>query len=839
MRLSCFVTIVLIATHGWAAQQGAATPAIDFTRDVLPILESRCFPCHGGQTQLRGLRLDRRESALAGGESGAPAIVPGKSSEGLLIRYVAGLDPKIVMPPAGPRLTTGQVNVLRAWIDQGAEWSAQIEKTTDARRDRARDHWAFQPRRRPPIPSVTRADWVRNPIDAFVLAKLEEQGLKPAPAAGPRQFLRRVYLDLIGLPPAPAEQEAFLKDPSSEAADRLVDDLLSRSAYGERWGRHWLDLARYAETNGYERDATKPFAWQYRDYVIRAFNQDKPFDRFVLEQLAGDELSDLSPETLIATGYYRLGPWDDEPADPQTDRFDQLDDIVSTTSQVFLGLTLGCARCHDHKFEPLTAHDYYSMVAIFNGLERPQQGRKELDLAVGSREQLSALEERDRRIEPLSREIAQLLDAFRREHLGSGRSKLPADVIRAFLAAAGKRSAEQKTLVEENSERLEKEINEMMPESVRGEIGARRKQISDLRLGTPDLPRGYFLHEPKTPPAATHLLIRGKATQKGPEVFPAVPAVVADTQPEFPSGRKTSLRRLTLAQWIASRHNPLTARVVVNRIWQKHFGEGLVRSPSDFGVMGQKPTHPELLDWLANWFVDQGWSFKKLHRLILSSNTYRISKQWNEESAARDPENRLLWRSPYTRLEAEAIRDSMLAVSGLLNRKMFGPSMYPEIPDAALQGHSDPDKIWKTSEEEDRSRRTVYAFLKRSMIVPMLEVLDFCDTTRTAPTRINTSVAPQALTLFNGEFVNRQARAFAARLINEVGDDRRKQIDRAFQLALVRPPDAGELQAMLDFLKSESESGPDHYADPENRRLKALEEMCRVIFNLNEFVYPD
>ncbi len=651
-----------------------------------------------------------------------------------------------------------------------------------------RKHWAFQPVHRPAIPRVRNPAWVRNPIDAFVLAKLEAQGWQPAPAAEPRGLLRRLYLDLLGLPPTPAEQEAFLKDPSPEAVDRVVDDLLARLGYGERWARHWLDLVRYADTNGYERDAVKPSVWRYRDYVIRAFNTDMPFDRFALEQLAGDELSDATPQTRIATGYYRLGPWDDEPADPKEDRFDQLDDMVSTTAQVFLGLTLGCARCHNHKFEPLTQHDYYRMVAIFAPLERPQDGRTELDLPTAS----------------------------------------PVQVAAATRMALGHQIAAVGTVA--GSQAL------FLP----------AWQLAESRKPLAALPRGYFLHESSSHPPATHLLKRGKASQPGLAVEPGMPAVLVSVQPRFPPlGQHTSLRRLTLARWIASPDNPLTARVIVNRVWQFHFGDGLVRTASDFGVMGEAPTHGELLDWLADWFVREGWSIKKLHRLILASNTYRMSKSWNALYGAKDPEDRFLWRVPYRRLEVEAIRDSMLAVSGRLNPKMFGPGTYLHVPKEALASHSDPDKIWKPFDEKEASRRTVYALLKRSLIVPMLETLDLCDTARTSAKRVVTTVAPQALTLFNGDFVNRQARHLAERLLQEAGSDPERQIERAYRLALCRPPSPTERHALLDHLQQETdnwikESAPTASPlDANEARQKALQEMCRVIFNLNEFVYAD
>lgn len=787
----------------------------DFSRTIEPLLRSRCYSCHGERVQMRHLRLDRRSDALRGGESGVPAIIPGNSAQSLLIRYVSGGD--VVMPPTGPRLTAEQIDLLKVWIDAGAIWpGAETEQQVSVPKSQ---HWSFQPIIKPKVP-IIQSNWIRNPIDAFVLAKLQSRGWKPAPAAESRALMRRIYLDLTGLPPTLEEQKNFLAHP--EAVDDLVSELLSRPSYGERWARHWLDLVRYAETNGYERDATKPNAWRYRDYVINAFNQDKPFNRFVLEQLAGDELPDASPETFTALGYNRLGPWDDEPADPATDRFDQLDDVVSTTSQVFLGMTIGCARCHNHKFEPLTARDYYSMVAVFDGLQRPRNGRTELDRPAGTWAQINAIDERDRKIQECEKRIEQIRSSVRDDLLKSGASSLPEDAAAAFREEPSKRSDKQKTLVTKYKNDLEEQVSLSMPAKLKDQVAAERNRIEELRAATPDILRAYYLQElsPKITP--TFLLIRGKAEQPGPEVSANVPAVLAKHPLALPAPGRTSFRRITFANWLVNPENPLTARVIVNRIWQHHFGEGLVRTPSDFGVMGEKPTHPELLDWLAAWFVENGWSIKRLHRLIMSSSAYRMSKQWNAEHAKEDPEDRLLWRMPYQRLEVEAIRDSALLVSGQLNTKMFGPSVYPHIPPAALEGNSDPDKIWKESDEQTASRRTVYVFLKRSMIVPMLEVLDLCDTSHTAAKRQNTSVATQALTLFNGDFVNRQAHHFAERLRREAGEDRQKQIDLAYRLALARPPTSDEARKIVDFLKQNS-----------------LEQLCRVIFNLNEFAYVD
>jgi len=767
-----------------------ALAAVDYTSQVRPILEKRCYACHGPRQAMHGLRLDDRTAALKGGDSGVPSLVPGKSASSLIYRYIAGLDKDVKMPPGAP-MPAAEIDIIKRWIDEGAAWPASATAIEDEKFTRGRTHWAFQPRTKPAIPSVRNKAWVRNPIDAFVLSKLEAQNWSPSPQATPRQLLRRIHFDLTGLPPTLAEQDAFANHPS---IDGVIDRLLQSPAYAERWARHWLDVVRYGESNGYERDGHKPQVWKYRDYVIRSFLADKPFDQFLTEQLAGDEFDELTPELLIATGYHRLGPWDDEPADPETDRYDQLDDIVSTTSQAFLGLTIGCARCHNHKFEPLTAADYYSMVSIFNGLQRPRAGRRELDMPVGPRTELEREAARDARIKPLEQQVAKLLEPYKNK-----KAEIPSEI--------------------------QKDVDRLQ-----GEIAA-------IRTAEPDLPRAYFMHEPKPEPPVTHLLIRGKPGSPGPEVPPAVPAILVKQQPEFRPAVKTSGRRLALARWMTQPDNPLVARVIVNRVWMWHFGEGLVRTPSDFGLMGQRPTHPELLDWLANRFIEDGWSFRKLHKLILSSSTWRMSKAVNHQHQEKDPEDRLLWRVPYRRLEAEAIRDAMLAVSGRLNRRMFGPSVFPPVQEQALEGSSDPDKIWKASNEEDSSRRSIYVFLKRSLILPMLDMLDLCDTARSAAQRMTTSVPTQALTLFNGDFVNQQARYLAGRLINDAGTEAPQQIDLAYRLALARHPTEAEKASMLTFL--EKEETLLRASDAANARLRALEQLARVIFNLNEFVYVD
>ena len=815
------------------------TTTVDFSKHIEPILKERCYGCHGPSLQMSGLRLDSRRQALKGGESGHPSLTPGNSAKSLLIHYVAGLVPGKAMPKNGTRLSNLQIGLLRTWIDLGASYP-EVENHHGKRI--GADHWAFTPPKSPQIPAVQDTDWVRNPIDAFVLAKLEQRGWKPSLPAKPRALLRRIYLDLIGLPPTLREQRKFLKDSSPEGLDHLVRNLLDRPGYGERWGRHWLDVVRYAETNGYERDATKPDVWKYRDYVIQSFNQDKPYDRFIVEQLAGDELEDATAETHVALGFNRLGPWDDEPADFDQDRFDQLDDLVRTTSEAFLGVTLGCARCHDHKFDPFTQQDYYGMVALFNGLHRPKEGRRERKLPVGTHPELHLQAQKDSRIKALGTSIEKLRDDFRTELLSSGQIGLPASARMAYLEEPKKRTDIQKQLVREHQSQLATETAQAITTEILAQISSLEKKIAIVRQSSNELDQAYFLNEPQMP-GVVHVLQRGRAANPGLEAPPSLPASLVASQPLLPQDGKTSKRRLALARWIASPQNPLTARVLVNRVWQQHFGQGLVRTSNDFGKIGDRPSHILLLDWLATRFVKDGWSLKKLHYLIMTSSTYRMRKDAVPEYLAADPENRLLWRVPYTRLQVEAIRDSVLAVSGQLNRKMFGPSMVPSIPEAALEGHPDPDKIWQTSDEREASRRTIYAFVKRTMIIPMLEVLDFCDTTRSTGRRPVTSVAPQALSLFNGEFINRQALYLAHRVLKETGSNLVKQVEQVFLLALCRKPRDEERRQLVNFLNQETEAYLWEVRSRDRVRLaareKSLVQLCRVVFNLNEFVYPD
>jgi len=721
-RLRCGrgLALLLVAVLAGAGSAVAADPPVgpDFLRDVRPIFKAHCFRCHGSGSSEGELRLDRKPLAMKGGETGR-AIEPGKAAASLLVRLIEGRglgDAR--MPPEGEGrgLRQKEIRLIRDWINRGAAWPDGIDDQADRL-----SLWSLRPIRRPSIPSVTDASWVQNPIDSFVLAQLESRQMVASPRARPRQLIRRANLDLLGLPPTPPEVDRFAGDPSAGAFERVIDRLLANPHYGERWGRHWLDLVRYADTNGYEVDGVKPLAWKYRDWVIGALNADRPYDRFVIEQLAGDEIAQATTESVLATGFHRVGPWDAErgasvqKSEVIEELYNELDDMVSTTSQVFLGLTIGCARCHDHKFDPLTARDYYSMVAVFRGLKREHKGRTEL-----------------------------------------ARAALP-------------------------------------PGQLPGK---------DLKAQ----PQGYFFFEPSPTPPATHLLIRGNPSELGVEVTAAVPAALVAKQPAFDTADKfTSRRRISLARWIMSDSNPLARRVIVNRVWQYHFGVGLVRTSNDFGVRGNLPTHPELLDWLATWFGQEArFSLKKLHRLIMTSRTYATSKRTQPADPGNDVDNRYLSHFPVRRLEVEAIRDSMLAVSGRLNDRLYGAPMYPFIPADALRSGYNPSGVWQPFNETDANRRTIYSFLKRTLMIPFLETLDFCDTARSAERREVTTVAPQALELFNGEFVNRQSRHFADRVIAEAGSSADSQLEHAYRLALARSPTANERTSLLGFLSAET-----------------------------------
>lgn len=774
----------------------AAADVPDFERHIAPFIANYCLDCHQPGKISAGLNLATQQGLMAGGDSGAAVTLDQPAQSLILARLHAKEMPPEDQKHPRRKPTDLEIKQFEAWIAAGVKWPKDREiglheQTVDL--EVARQFWSFQPVRRPAVPEVKHTDRVNNPIDAFIWQKLKAAGIELAPRASQRDVLRRVSLDLVGLPPSLAAQDQFLADQSPQAFGRVVDTLLDEPAYGERWAKHWLDLVRYADSNGYEHDNGKPNVWRYRDYVIDSLNADKPYNRFVLEQLAGDELPDVNDSSRIATGFFMLGPWLDE-VDPLVAaqyRADELDDLVHTTSQVFLGLTLSCARCHNHKFDPLTMVDYYSLVAIFSPLKHPD-GSGDRDRPLGTSAQVRALHERDHQVGALSGEIEKL-----------------------------KKAGGDQT----------------------GKISALEQQIAKHRADIPDLPRGYVGFEDTPQPPPTHLLLAGRASRPGPQMQPRVPTVLAPNQPTFLApGEFTSHRRLSFANWVIDPANPLTARVIVNRVWQHHFGTGLVATSSDFGDRGARPTHPDLLDWLTDWFVyDANWSLKKLHRLIVTSETYQAGSTASSESISRDPQNQLLSHFPLRRVDVEVIRDSILAVTGELNPEMHGPAVYLPIAREVVEAHTDKEGAWRSSPPDQEKRRTIYAYLKRTLLVPMLEVLDLCDVNQTSERRVTTSIAPQALTLYNGQFVNEQSAKFAQRLLREAGTEPERQIDLAYRLALARHPKPDELAAMSSYLASETAGqAQENPARPasETQRL-ALIQLCRVILNLNEFVYPN
>ncbi len=792
----------------------APSDRVDFYGEVKPLLAIHCAKCHGAEKPKAGLRLDRRDGLLKGGESGEAAVVPGKSAGSVLIRRVGSKDPEERMPPKGEPLAAAQVETLRRWVDQGAPWPDKD------------DYWAFKPPERPAVPGVKEAG-VPNPIDAFVQAKLESRGLRPAPPAEKVALLRRLTADLVGMPPAPEEADAFLADGSPDAVEKLVDRLLADPRYGERWARHWLDLVRYGESDGYENDKVRPHAWRYRDYVIRSLNDDKPYDRFIREQIAGDELAPGDPEAIVATGFARLSPWDPLCKNEKQRWQDFLNDATDTTGSVFLGMTLGCSRCHDHKYDRITMTDYYSLQSFFaearrenkplpDGGNDPGHFRREVERAEAA-------------VKSLRAEKQELRDR---------------NALRVVL---------EKSQAGEPDEKLsptDEEIRKSVDKHDKARASAVEKEIK-LQESVADLyrPTAEVILETGAKAAPTHLLKRGNLATPGPEVKPAFIAALAGDRPEAsvaPAlGGKSTGRRSALAEWLASPSNPMTARVIVNRLWQHHFGAGIVATPSDFGRNGRKPTHPELLDWLACELVANGWRLKPIHRLMLTSATYRRSTAFDAESAKADPENRLLWRMNRLRLEGEALRDSILAVSGRLNPKRGGPGVYPRISkeiNTELPTNDQPP-CWGTATEEEGCRRTIYVFQRRALMYPLVEAYDGAEMSHTCPKRPVTTVAPQALSLFNGEFARGEARFLAERAARDSGGDRGRQVERAYRLALVRPPSEEDRKEALRFLDGQARrrlppGEADARARAEAERM-ALVDFCHVLFNSNEFVYLD
>jgi mono/diheme cytochrome c family protein len=800
-----FVVVVVCGPQAVFAADGepeAAAAPLDFTRDVQPILARRCYHCHGPNDAESGLRLHDRTAATAELESGTRAIVPGNVEESELIARVSTKDEWTRMPPEGDPLKAEEIATLRAWIAQDAPYAK---------------HWAFEPVKQPPLPEVKRVEWPIHEVDRFILARLESKGIAPNPPADKRTLVRRVYLDVTGLPPTPEQVAEFLADESTDAYERLVDRLLASPHYGERLGRLWLDVVRYAETNSYERDNPKPNAWKYRDYVIRAFNNDKSYDEFIREQLAGDELPEVTEESMTATGFFRLGVWDDEPADREQAKYDGFDDIIRTTSEGFLGLTVGCARCHDHKIDPIAQADYYKMLSFFHDITPHDNNDRHAcnsQADFSSPEWLAHFQELDQREKSLTEQMTVIEQR--------GIEKMPGPDQRA-------------TEGRERNRVLREKLESHLSAEDWQAYGELKRQLEAVRRERAEMPpRNLVLSVGNAfrDPPKTHIHFRGNPHAPQEEVQPGFPGFLDAEAPAITPIRDRSGRRTALANWIASPDNRMTARVMVNRLWQHVMGRGIVRSSNNFGGLGIPPTHPELLDWLAVRFVEGDWQVKPIVRLILTSQTYRMSSAAREDALARDPANDLFWRMDLRRLDAEEIRDALLATTGELNLELFGPSVYPKISAEVLQGQSQPGKGWPTSKPEVAARRTIYVHVKRSLIHPLLAAFDYPDPDNPCEARFKTTQPAQALAMLNSEFVNEQAGSLAERIEREAGNDVRAQIERAIWLTLARGPQDGEIDhaiELIDLLKTE------HDIEPK----QALRYWCLVLLNRNEFLYRD
>ncbi len=866
-----------------------AAMAADFA-SIQPLLEAECSGCHSAKVETSGFSIASEESVIRGGKKHGQAVIPGHPEQSPLVGMLTGeLRPTM---PMGKRLTGAEVSKVVAWVRSLTPGRASAKQEW---------RWPFETPKRSAVPGVQNDAWVRTPVDRFILARLDKAGLRPAPEAPRRTLARRLYLDLVGVAPSPAELDAYLSDETHGSYERLVERLLSDPRYGERWGRHWLDLVRYGETSGLEGDGAIGNAWRYRDWVIQAFNTDLPYDRFVTLQLGGaDEHSQtrnnyqLNIQGHVPLGFLRMAPWDRSNLVAEDVRANYLSEVTAATGSIFLGLSIGCARCHDHKYDPIPQRDYYRFQAFFNAIQVDNETVPYADKAFAARagakvnEYKKLLEDGADKV-ALDRYETELLPkmiaAYRKAAEGKplGRDDLRLEIRRpsgVFTASERERytairedaertlDAEERKLLDDHEKVMLAELaaryaragvdamarfdvlttievrNEAARQTSKVFTEAERRKHAELsqklevyqrRLGrwrTTALTVKNVLGPPAGPMIApTRILIRGDYRQPGDAVTPGFPtafagkeetaAMLTDRYRQYP----TRGWRLTLARWIASRDNPLTARVMVNRIWQHHFGRGLVATPSDFGKNGERPTHPELLDWLAVEFMDRGWSVKDMHRLMLCSAAYRQEAE-NAPMASNtaDPDNRLLWRFERRRLEAEAIRDNILAASGRLNPEMSGPSMFPPLPDDladfARYGRTG-GIMWEPNEKDaDARRRSVYIFQRRSMPLPMMAAFDATVFSESCDRRSVTTTPLQALSMMNGYLVHEESEHLARRIAREAGGARGAQVARAFEIVLNRTARPDEL---------------DKFSSPSI----SLPAVCRVLFNSNEFIYVE
>jgi mono/diheme cytochrome c family protein len=784
---------------------------VDYLREVKPILIARCVKCHGPDKHENGLRLDAAPGIVRGGDTG-PAIVAGKAAESLLIQAVTGTTDLVSkMPPEGEPLTDAQVALLRRWIDSGAKAPAE-----QLAADSKGKHWSFQRPVRTPLPPVRDAAWPAGAIDAYILARLEKEGLAPSPPAERPTLIRRAYLDQIGLPPSPEEVDAFLADASPDAYERLIDRLLASPHYGERWGRHWLDIARYADSNGYTRDFGRQI-WKYREWVIDAINRGQPFDQFTIDQIAGDMLPQATQEQLVATGFHRNTLINEEGGtDQEQFRVEAVVDRVNTTGAAFLGLTLGCARCHTHKYDPITHVEYYQFFALLNNCDEPTiEVPSRLQIARGELELRERIRAEIKQLEAEAEKQRSGLEAEQREWEATitpqQRGRLPGPVQVAFDMKFDQRDAANQKMIEEHFRQSE-EARRTFPVL---------QKIYDLRDREPKIASTMILRE-RAEPRETFVHKRGDFLDRGPDVIGGVPAVLP---PLKSSSEQAS--RLDFARWLVSAENPLTPRVTMNRDWQKFFGRGLVETEDDFGIQGTSPTHPELLDWLAVEFVED-WDVKRIHRMIAASSTYRQSSAVRSDLAQRDPLSKLLGRQSRIRLDAEVVRDVALSAAGLITGTIGGPSVFPPQPEGVFDFTQDP-KPWNAATGGDRYRRGMYTHFWRSSPYPMLMTFDAPGGNVTCTRRVRSNTPLQSLTLANDEAFFECATSLADRTLRESPTDDASRAAHAFRLCLSREPTPAERDLLARLVADELQATPDNPA-------AAWTRICRVLLNLDETI---
>ena len=820
----------LLYIVSWFAIGIAGESSIDFSREIKPILVANCIKCHDEKKHESGLRLDQGAGVLAGGDGGN-IVLPGNSRESRLLKILRGEDQSTgKMPPEGPALTEEQIVAIANWIDAGAT-IPQAERTLTA----SSNHWSFQSLKNTTPPEVAKKTSIANPIDQFVLAELESCGIAPSPQAEPSTLIRRLSLDLRGVAPTPEEVVAFEQADSPVAFDQLVDRYLASPEYGERWGRHWLDLARYADSNGFTRDFERQ-VWKYRDWVIQAINTGMPFDQFTIEQLAGDMLPEPKLEQLIATGFHRNTLTNDEGGtDPEQFRVDAIADRVDTTGLVYLGLTLGCARCHHHKYDPISQREYYQIFAFLNNCDEPQidaPTQAEIDSGIVAKRNTirSQIAEREKQLAEQQTEFLTKQIEWEATITPKLYRTLPGPTQVSLEVKPASRDEGQKKLVAELFKTTDEARNAF----------PLVKQIADLQAASPVIATSLVLRE-RVEGRKTRIHRRGNFLDEGDTVQSNVPAVLP---PLNLAGQEA--KRIDFAKWLVDPVNPLSPRVTVNRYWMHFFGRGLVETENDFGAQGAPPTHPELMDWLALKFVESGWDVKSLHRLIVNSATYRQSSRYRPELAQSDPVNKLLARQSRIRLDAEIVRDSALSASGLLTHKLGGPSVHPPQPDGVYQFTQD-SKPWKTDVGEDRYRRGMYTFIWRSSPYPALGVFDAADANTTCTRRVRSNTPLQSLTLANDIQFIECARSLANEVLSQTQLGPEGQAILLFRRCLVRLPSTLELQRLVQLIAMqrlafssqpmnaaalvESQSTDSHVVE-----LAAWTAAARVLMNLDEFV---